>query len=54
MERVEGPNGRYMGRVYKTPSAWVAEPYRSQVSLIPCDSREDAIQTVEKLGIEAS
>ncbi|KKM15331.1 hypothetical protein LCGC14_1697180 [marine sediment metagenome] len=53
MERVEGPNGRYLGRVYKTPSAWVAEPYLSQVALIPCNSQDEAIQTVKRLGTEA-
>ena len=54
MERIEGPNGRYLGRVYKTPSAWVAEPYQSQVSLVPCDSRDEAIETVQRLGKEAA
>jgi len=54
MESIKGPNGRYLGRIYKTPSAWVAEPYDSQISLIPCDSRDDAIQTVKRLGSEAS
>jgi len=53
MERIEGPNGRYLGRVYKTPYTWIAEPYQSQVSLIPCDSREEAIATVKHLGTEA-
>lgn len=47
---VRNENGRLVGQIWSTPYSWFAGPHGSQIQAIPCDSREDATDTVLRLG----
>lgn len=43
-------DGNTYGAIWKANGTWIADPQYSDVVMIPCKSRADAIATVRRLG----